>query len=274
MYNSAFTPPPFLYRKGGITGFEGSKDLKPMKIESGEFVVFGTLNKFFTYSSQFYINKIDNYITREGQTAYYNESTERIHSGFEAELRFRNQKVTERLMLAGFLNFSTVSIYNFSDSVQHRYSDVFNRALYDDTDALTLFPKMTTNLAVYGIYKFSKASIIRKISFGVNLEYIGNSTVYSDYKNNPANNGEWIEESDEEIALNEKQTINAATILSVRLKAYTKKISVGLSTQNIGNVAYDLPTPVYRTKRKRGEGRMIYLTLEFNLSKTKKDESI
>jgi outer membrane receptor for ferrienterochelin and colicin len=277
MYNSAFTPPPFLYRKGGISGFEGSEDLNPMKIESGEFVVFGTLNKYFTYSSQVYINKIDNYIYRKDSIAsttgadssyYTNELTERIHYGIEAELRFKNQKVSERLILGGFINLSTVGMTHLPGEADS-YLDVFDKSIYDN-NSLVLFPGMKSNLAFYGIYSFSKQARIKKMSFGFNVEYIGESTIYSEYQPIPDGDGEWTET---EGAFN-RQTIREAVLLSARVKAHTKNFNISLSSQNMTNKGYDLPTAIYKTKRKRGEGRMIYLTLEFNLAKSGKNESL
>lgn len=261
MYNSAFTPPPFLYRKGGVSGFVGSTELKPQKIESGEFVMFGSINEKLSYSSQFYINKIDNYIDRPHDT-YLNDSIERVHSGLEMELRYKNQKVTDRLMLGSFINFATVSVFHFEEAGQHSYLEALNGDILGGEDFLTLFPKVKTNLAVYGGYSLSEEATIKKITFGLDVEHIGASTVYSDYVDNGT--GEWIASSG-----TQKQTIAAATIVNSRIKLHANRFNVGLSARNIGGVAYDLPTPIYKIKRKRGEGRMIYLSFELNLAKKK-----
>jgi hypothetical protein len=54
LFNSAFLPPAFLYRKGGISGFVGAKNINSQKIESLEFNISGDFNPRWSYFVDYY----------------------------------------------------------------------------------------------------------------------------------------------------------------------------------------------------------------------------
>jgi hypothetical protein len=263
LYNSAFLPPPFLYRRGGIRQFDGTDSLNSQSIESGEFVVYGDLNKHFSYSILKYVNKIDEFILRQGDS-YINEPTEKRISGYEMELKYHRE--SEGFDWSVFANYSFSAQRNFNDSLTHNYFDVFKKSLYSTENSLVRFPEYYVNIGVNAAFKKSKErtnassdDLVKKrfkLVFGTNLQLIGESTIESTYFINDSGT---LEESASSIL----QQLPSAIVINARVKAYWNRVHLGASIYNLTNEEYYLPSAISKIQRQRAEGRMIYLDFNY-----------
>ncbi len=262
IYNSAFLPPPFLYRKGGISEFIGSADLDVQNIESGEFVMSGNVNKYFSYSVQTYVNKIDNYIQRVGNK-YINDKTTLRNSGFEAELWYKRS--FEKWKLSAFTNYSFAKQQNFKDSVELNFLDAFQAGQYESPDVLLNFPSNKFTLGFYGSTigkkdksKTSNGNNPTKVTFGSDLQWIGrtriNTPYYVDEDGLLSSYANYIE-----------QRISPVSVVNARVKLHWPRFSCGLSTFNLFGAGYFLPSVISRIKRQKAEGRMIFVNLNYRL---------
>jgi len=260
LYNSAFLPPPFLYRRGGINQFVGTDSLKSQSIESGELVIYGDISKKFSYSALTYINKIDESILRQGDT-YINQPSEKRVSGYEIELKYKS--ISETFDWHSFINYSFTKQQNFKDSLKHGYIDVFNSGLYFQEDSLERFPASHLNAGFNFAIKKRKifddvgdGIRFEKFTFGTNMQWIGESTVRSNYFINE----EGLMEASPEAEL---QQLSSALVLNANLRVYTNKFSMGASIFNLTNKEYYLPSAINSTQRQRAEGRMIYFSFSY-----------
>jgi outer membrane receptor for ferrienterochelin and colicin len=263
MYNSAFLPPPFLYRKGGISQFVGSTDLDVQNIESGEFVVNGDINKNLSYSVQTYINRIDNFILRVGNR-YINDPMALRNSGFEAELRYR--KSFEKLKIRAFANYSYAEQRNFGDSLELTFFDVFQSSKFNSKNTLSQFPSNKLAIGFYGTYGESAKARSPKRStnkplnwtFGADLQWIGETDIVNIYDID--SNGQLTS-----LAAAERQQIASATIVNARAMAHWRRVSFGLSAFNLFGEDYFLPSVISRINRQKAEGQMFYLNFNYRL---------
>jgi outer membrane cobalamin receptor len=260
LYNSAFLPPPFLYRRGGINQFEGTDSLKSQSIESGELVIYGDLTKKFSYSALTYINKIDESIIRQGQS-YINQPSEKRISGYELELKYKSNSDT--FDWYSFINYSFTRQQNFRDSLKHGYVDVFKSDLYFPGDSLERFPASHVNVGFNFAIKKSRifedigdGIRFEKFAFGTNLQWIGESTVRSNY----FINDEGVLEVSPAAELRQ---LPDAFVLNANFRVYTNKFSVGASIFNVTNQEYYMPSAINSTQRQRAEGRMISFSFNY-----------
>lgn len=260
LYNSAFLPPPFLYRKGGINQFVGADSLKSQSTESGEFVIYGDINKHFSYSALTYINKIDEFIERQGES-YINEPTEKRVSGYEVELKY--QSTSETFDWYSFVNYSFTQQLNFKDSLKHNYLDVFKSNLYYSADSLERFPASHINAGISAAFKkrriFSEPGDgfrFEKLTIGATAQWIGGATIESNYFINDQGLLETTTSP-------ERQQLPDALVFNSQLKVYTNTFSLGVSVYNLLNHEYYLPSAISSIQRQRAEGRMIYLSLNY-----------
>jgi outer membrane receptor for ferrienterochelin and colicin len=263
LYNSAFLPPPFLYRRGGINQFVGNDSLKSQSIESGELVIYGDISKKFSYSALTYINKIDESIIRQGDT-YINQPAEIRTSGYEAELKYKSS--SETIDWYSFLNYSFTKQQKFKDSLRHSYSDVFKSNLFYEGDSLKLFPAAHVNagfnIALKKRKVFNDAGDglrFEKFAFGANIQWIGSAAIETAY----FINGQGMLETTTQAEL---RKLPAAFVANVNFKVHTNKFSIGASIFNLANQKYFLPSAIYATQRQRAEGRMIYLNFNYFLN--------
>ncbi len=260
LYNSAFLPPPFLYRRGGIDQFVGADSLKPQSIESGEFVVYGDINKKISYSVLSYINKIDENILRVGST-YINEPTDKRVSGYEVELKYKS--TSEKFDWYSFINYSFTKQQNFKDSLKHSYLDVFQSNQYYPGDSLVRFPASHINAGINAVFKkkrifndIGEGSRFEKLIVGTTAQWIGEATISSDYF---LNDQGLLETSTQP----ELQQLPTALVLNAQIKAYFTRFSLGMSLYNLTNKEYFLPSAISRIQRQRAEGRMIFLNFNY-----------
>ncbi len=271
LYSSAFLPPPFLYRKGGISQFVGSDSLSSQSIESGEFVLFGDISKHFSYSFQRYVNKIDDNIIRVNDV-YVNEPTEKRIRGYDLELKYSKipardyERGAEKYNWTIFANYSYVEQHNFNDSLKHNYFDAFNSSLINSEEALRLFPKSYINIGFnaaiknVNITKDEQHINSKKITLGINAQWIGQAAIESIYFINDTGILETTPTS-------ELQYLPTAFVVNAHIKAFWKSFSVGVSAYNVSNKEYYLPSVISKIQRQRAEGRMIYLDLKYRFNK-------
>ena len=90
IYNSAFLPPAFLYRKGFVPAFraEFGDGLKAQIIESLEIGTFMRVNEHLDLNFQSYVNYLRDEIAKVGNF-YINKPVPTRISGHEAELKYR-----------------------------------------------------------------------------------------------------------------------------------------------------------------------------------------
>jgi len=264
LYNSAFLPPPFLYRRGGIDQFVGTDNLKPQSIESGELVVYGDINKNFNYSALTYINKIDQNIRRVGDT-YINELTDKRVSGYEMMLEYKTN--SEKFDWSSFINYSFSKQQNFKDTSKVSYLQVFNSELYHPTDSLRRFPSALVSAGFNASFKKKRifddvggSNRFEKFMIGATAQYIGASKIESNY---------FVNEQGllERTTNAETQELPSSIVVNAQLKFYTNYFSIGASIHNLFNREYYLSSAVSAIQRQRAEGRMIYFNFSYYINK-------
>ncbi len=264
LYNSAFFPPPFLYRRGGIFGFQGSDSLTVQKIESGELVLSGDLPSKLSYSVLFYANKIDNiienvFVPSIGDRIYINAPQARRNTGVEFEIRHALE--LDKFDLRSFLNYSLAMENDFNDTKEHTYFDLFNSKYFTSNSTLANYPASMANIGADIItntkIESGGTSSKPRFSFGTNVQWIGETTVYSTYS---------IDQG--ELVLNPggaqtKSTLPQAFIIDSRFKVYYRKLNFGVSVYNVANNSYYLPSVNFRSRRQNAESRMILLNFTY-----------
>ncbi|MEQ9289290.1 MAG: TonB-dependent receptor plug domain-containing protein [Cyclobacteriaceae bacterium] len=282
MYNSAFFPPPFLYRRStttqGIDQFKGIDNLRPQSIESGELVLFGDISPRVSYSLQRYINKINQFIFRKDDL-YQNEPTQRRIAGFDLEIKYKRipekefKKSEKKVNWSVFGSYSSVKQNNFKNSDNHKYFDVFNSALYHPSDSLSLFPKSYLNLGVNGVLKKSSSTSIvgklhnfstyyaKALDFGVNAQFIGSSSIDSQYFLDSSGLPGFS-------ATSNSQDLPASIVVNAQIKLHWERFSLGASVFNLADKKYFLPSVIAKTQRQYGEGRMVYINLKYKFTKS------
>ena len=163
IYNSAFLPAAFLYRKGFVPAFRtpinGTAPLDAQIIESIETGTFFRANRHLDFNFQTYINYIRGNIVQDGNSRYVNEALPTRIAGHEMEFKYRH--VSSRSHING-INYHIFGNYSFSrtqiavDSLAGM-SDVINKNLWSDTT--TRYPTHYFNFG--GDISFKK-SVINK----------------------------------------------------------------------------------------------------------------
>ena len=259
IYNSAFMPPPFLYRKGGITGFVGSRDLKPITLHSFELGSSFFFNSSLNFNLQTYVNQINDYIRRQDDK-YVNSMTAIRMMGFEAELTYK--RIPENDYKGGF-NYHLFSNYSNSNP-QTASEDSY------EEDQTSQYPKHIMNFGSYVSFK-KNTQIQNKNELSSNLEdflvslsttaqFTGYTNVQSEYS--IANDGHLVKESEKLL-----QSLPTGFILNAHLNIMIRRLNLGISVFNLLNKEYFLSSLTSPIRRQRGEGRMFYLNLGYNLAK-------
>jgi outer membrane cobalamin receptor len=264
LYNSAFFPPPFLYRRGGIFGFQGSDSLTVQKIESGELLISGDLPSKLSYSMMFYANKIDNiienvFVPSIGDRIYINAPRARRNSGVEVEIR--HELELDKFDLKSFFNYSLAMESDFNDTKNHNYFEIFNGKYFASGSTLTNYPASMANIGIDLITKRNveagESGSKAKFSIGSNIQWIGETSVYSSYS---LQQGNLIQNSSGQQT---KSTLPQAFIFDARFKVYYPRMNFGISAYNVANNLYYLPSVNFRSRRQNAEGRMILLNFTY-----------
>lgn len=269
LYNSAFFPPPFLYRRGGIFGFQGSDSLTVQEIESGELSLSGALSPKFSYSALLYANKIDNiienvFVPSIGDRIYINTPQAIRNTGVEFEVRHMLE--LPKFDLRSFVNYSLAAQNAFNDTEDHTYFDIFNSKYFNTGNTLANYPTSMANVGLDITTKSKPDSDSKKtkprLMVGANVQWIGESTVYSAYS---ISQGVLVQNAG---GAQSKSTLPQAFILDARFKVYYRKLNFGISTYNVTNNSYYLPNVNFKSRRQNAEGRMILLNFTYLLNVT------
>ena len=275
IYNSAFLPAAFLYRKGFVPAFRtpinGTAPLDAQIIESIETGTFFRVNRHLDFNFQTYINYIRGNIVQDGNSRYVNEALPTRIAGHEMEFKYRH--VSSRSHING-INYHIFGNYSFSrtqiavDSLAGM-SDVINKNLWSDTT--TRYPTHYFNFG--GDISFKK-SVINKtrdqysmtqdydmkfhILFGINGQLITQSHRYSAYditnKGLPEEIGtgkEWIE-------------IPKLFLLNANANAYFGRYKLGINIYNLLNKEGFITSSDTNLGLQRQEGRMFYLSFGYS----------
>ncbi len=267
LYNSAFLPPPFLYRReGDVRGFEGNPELDPQSIESGEAVIYGDINKNISYSALTYINKIHESIVRAdtGEFTFINRDNDERVSGIELEIKYRHE--SKSFDWYSFANVSITRRLDFNNSDRQSYFNVFDSDLTSEESTLKGFPGSNVNMGFDASFKtksFSTVSdlgvTLKKIRLGATAQWIGKTRIESQLF---INDQGILENS----GAGKVQNLPAAFLTNLHLKAYISKFNLGLSAYNLFDKDYYLPSVISLMQRQRGEGRMILLSFKYNFN--------
>ena len=274
IYNSAFLPAAFLYRKGFVGAFQtpngGVDPLDAQIIESLETGTFFRINKHLDFNIQTYINYIRDNIVQDGDNRYVNEPLPTKIAGHEME--FKYQYKSSRSHINGF-NYHFFGNYSFSktqialDSLAGM-SDVFNNNQWSDTTSR--YPIHYFNFG--GDVSFRK-SVLNKtrdqyslssdydtkfhILLGLNGQLITQSHRYSAYDITNKGLPEKIESGKEWIEVPELFLLNA------NINAYFDKYKLGINVYNLFNKEGFITASDTNLGLQRQEGRMFYLSLGY-----------
>ena len=274
IYNSAFLPAAFLYRKGFVPAFrtplDGTAPLDAQIIESLETGFFFRINKHLDFNFQTYINYIRDNIVQNANNKYVNESLPTRISGNELEFKYRYK--SSRAYINGF-NYHVFGNYSFSktqiavDSIA-RMSDVFNNNQWTDTTS-----RYPTHYLNFGGDVSFKKSVLNKtrdqysltsdydtkfhILLGLNGQLITQSHRYSAYditnKGLPkviVSGKEWIE-------------VPNLFLLNANINAYFDKYKLGINVYNLLNKEGFITASDNNLGLQRQEGRMFYISLGY-----------
>ena len=274
IYNSAFLPAAFLYRKGFVPAFRTPNDgidlLDAQIIESLETGSFFRINKHLDFNFQTYINYIRDNIVQDGDNRYVNEPLPTKIAGNEMEFKYRYK--SSRSHINGF-NYHFFGNYSFSktqialDSLVGM-SDVFNNNQWSDTTSR--YPTHYFNFG--GDVSFRK-SVLNKtrdqyslssdydtkfhILLGLNGQLITQSHRYSAYDITNRGLPEKIESGKEWIEVPELFLLNA------NINAYFDKYKLGINVYNLFNKEGFITASDTNLGLQRQEGRMFYLSLGY-----------
>ena len=274
IYNSAFLPAAFLYRKGFVGAFQtpngGVDPLDAQIIESLETGTFFRINKHLDFNIQTYINYIRDNIVQDGDSRYVNEPLPTRIAGHEMEFKYRYK--SSQSHINGF-NYHFFGNYSFSktqialDSLAGM-SDVFNNNQWSDTTSR--YPLHYFNFG--GDVSFRK-SVLNKtrdqyslssdydtkfhILLGLNGQIITQSHRYSAYDITNKGLPEKIESGKEWIEVPELFLLNA------NINAYFDKYKLGINVYNLFNKEGFITASDTNLGLQRQEGRMFYLSLGY-----------
>ncbi len=274
IYNSAFLPAAFLYRKGFVGAFQtpngGVDPLDAQIIESLETGTFFRINKHLDFNIQTYINYIRDNIVQDGDNRYVNEPLPTKIAGHEMEFKYRYK--SSRSHINGF-NYHFFGNYSFSKTqialdLLAGMSDVFNNNQWSDTTSR--YPIHYFNFG--GDVSFRK-SVLNKtrdqyslssdydtkfhILLGLNGQLITQSHRYSAYDITNKGLPEKIESGKEWIELPELFLLNA------NINAYFDKYKLGINVYNLFNKEGFITASDTNLGLQRQEGRMFYLSLGY-----------
>ena len=274
IYNSAFLPAAFLYRKGFVGAFQtpngGVDPLDAQIIESLETGTFFRINKHLDFNIQTYINYIRDNIVQDGDNRYVNEPLPTKIAGHEMEFKYRYK--SSRSHINGF-NYHFFGNYSFSKTqialdLLAGMSDVFNNNQWSDTTSR--YPIHYFNFG--GDVSFRK-SVLNKtrdqyslstdyntkfhILLGLNGQLITQSHRYSAYDITNKGLPEKIESGKEWIEVPELFLLNA------NINAYFDKYKLGINVYNLFNKEGFITASDTNLGLQRQEGRMFYLSLGY-----------
>ncbi len=281
-YNSAFLPPPFLFRRSDPNLIQGgnqpwNQPLISQTMESGEISLFGDIgynNKggVLHYNFNRYINKIANQFIL-GPNGRVNDPNPVRMSGYELDLKYKQEKPdSRRINYEIFGNVSLARENRFKDTQGINYFTSLSTSSFYASDSLLLYPRFYLKGGFSGIYNpKSQRSSLRKASggtgdpsglqqilLGVNFQWVGSSYLSSPYAFQ--SNGQFVQQT-----IPVLQSTPTALLLNAHVKFSWRSISIGASAFNLTNREYFLPSVASAVLRQRAEGRMIYFNFFYNI---------
>ena len=251
-YNSAFLPPPFLYRKGGIAAFRAVEQLTTQNVETIEGLVFGDIGKNLSYSINFYRNSINNFITKINGL-YDNVSDQlRVINGLETNLNYK-YKFASGSQLNFFANATFLQMRKklYGKSILSTFNNL-------EEDILEWTPENACNIGLYYDLK-----TLRKNSFlaGFNVNYQGQSKINRRY---------YLDNQSQDWIFNPmRDTVSARLLFNINFKYKTNRLDYGLVVKNLlnkTNFSY-LPALASQSGQVMGESRIWYITLKWYLNR-------
>ncbi|MDA8707214.1 TonB-dependent receptor plug domain-containing protein [Cyclobacteriaceae bacterium] len=272
IYNSAFLPPAFLYRKAFAPPFraEFGDGLKAQIIESLETGTFIRVNEHWDLNFQTYVNYVRDEIKKVGDF-YINKSSSTRISGHEAEFKYRYK--SSRSYLDGY-NFHVFGNYSFSQTKTAKdsltsFSNIFEIDSWIDGD--TRFPRHYLKFGADLQFKMSELNKARdqfsllkdyvtkfRITVGINGQLISQSYRKSNYI--IFNEGSLPEET----AGNEWIELPTLFLLNGNINADVGKYKFGINVYNFLNKEGFISSSVDRLGLQRQEGRMIYFSMGYS----------
>lgn len=257
LYNSAFLPPAFLYRRGGIVGFNAQSNLNSQKIESLEFNVFGEVNKNLTYSINTYVNKIDQFLVRVNNI-YQNSNIARRVSGWELTLEHVLGQQEKDWSAKSFLYLSSASMQT-NDGGYDNILEALIKKNYSDS-ILTYYPRFSLAGGIQGSYRLPKSNV-DKLQFGLSFNYQGlTPTVASTLYNEDTD--QW----DTALSIN-KNVERTLPIFNINARLVREHFTYGFNVRNLLNTEYMLASVVSRTGQMLGEKQTILLSVEYKFGR-------
>ena len=251
-YNSAFLPPPFLYRRGGIPAFAGDSNLTTQNVETIEGLIFGDIGNGFSYSFNFYRNSINNFINRV-DNLYQNDSLQlRVINGFEFNLNYKfifNNESTLKV----FVNSTQLKLLKYEKD--QGGSSIFKTFGNIEEEDLMWMPKFTFNS---GFTFNKKISETNHLLIGLRLIHSGSSQINRQYylsENGPNN---WIFDD-------QRDTLAQRQLFDFNISYKSRNHEIGFVVKNLLNKTNYLPALASPSGRVMGESRIWHLTYKYLL---------
>ncbi len=247
LYNSAFVPPAFLYRNGGIKSFVGSTHIASQSMSSFDLSLFGDTRVWkdadqefkpkdekdfiFGYQVNVYYNVLDDFIQRQSDNTYDNDPGLDRFFGFE---------LSANLEKKGFKLFTTLSRTDLlNDQVLYYYPGYIQTGgaqyVIDDVG------KLNTGV-VYFNFNFNYMRDIHVV-FN-NFPDVDNTL--TDWDDNP-------------------YTKHTPPIFNLNTHYANDKFDIGLNVHNVFNTDYHLPSRISPLRVMRGEKLMALLQLKLKI---------
>lgn len=256
-YNSAFLPPPFLYRKGGIPAFESDSNLTTQNVETIEGLIFGDIGANFSYSINFYRNSIDNFITKIDDIYKNDINYLRVINGLELNVNY-NARLSEKFGVKWFANSTHLELLKHEKLTSNDKS-IFKTFGNVEEENLMWMPNLTFNSGVTIDYDFAKD---KKTVIGFRYMYYGEAMVNRRYFSTGIGGNTW-----EFNSLNEELDTRHILDFNIMFKSYFYEF--GLVVKNALNQRNYLPALASPSGRVMGESRVWYLTFKYSIGGNK-----
>jgi outer membrane receptor protein involved in Fe transport len=247
LFNSAFVPPAFLYRNGGIKNFTGSTHIASQSMSSFDLSLFGDTRVWddedqefkrrdekdavFGYQLNAYYNVLDDFIARQSDGTYDNVSDEDRFVGFELSAFIEKN---------GFKLFTTMSRTDLlDDEVLYYYPG------YIQTGGI--------QYVIEELGQMKKGSVY----FNVNFNFIRDiHVVFNNFPDVDNTLTEWDDNP---------YTTYTPPIFNLNTHYANDKFDIGLNVHNLLNTNYHLPSRISPLRVMRGEKLMALIQLKFKI---------
>lgn len=289
LYNSAFLPPAFLYRNGGIWGFNGSFDLTSQTMESIEFSTSGKLTSNLEYTVGGYMNRIKHFIKLGeayawaydsvtfdyfyepleyiesmphlvieeviNEDSYSNETGNRLYKGLEIGLTY--DKTFTAYSLEAFVNASIVQLSRTTEE-KITITEVFGNTDFRRM-ANPNYPSYTGNTGFTVKLPIGQSSRLILHTQG-NFWSSVQTSPRPEALQNPGRESVYID------LAQFQNSLPARAIFNMNIGYQTTGLALNLSVHNLLNTSYFLPNPQIFSGVIRAEKRTFMLNASIPLS--------